>query len=249
VGAVAAVGAAYHVPAGAATDFPAVEVLTTALAIEPAGRLYKALVESKLATAVGGATYALHDPGLLEVNITCVPANHEAVRKTLIDTLEQLPQKPFTTEEVDRAKTQLLKNRENLMADSRRVAITLGEWAGCGDWRLFFLHRDRLEKVSAADVNAAAAKYLIASNRTLGVFTPTEKPVRAAIAPAPKLDTLVKDYKGRAAVKGGEAFDPTPANLDARTKRLTIGGVKVGLLPKQTRGEMVTVQMALRYGN
>lgn len=249
VGSVAAVGAAYHVPAGAHADYPAVEVLTTALAIEPAGRLYKALVETKLATSVSGQTFALHDPGLVEFGVTCVPQNQDEVRKALVDVLEQLPQKPFTDEEVDRAKTQLLKNRENLMADSGRVAITLSEWAGCGDWRLFFLHRDRLEKVTPKDVNAAAAKYMLASNRTLGVFIPTPKPVRATIAQAPKLDTLVHDYKGRAVVKAGEAFDPTPANLDARTKRQTIGGMKVGLLPRQTRGEMVNVQMVLRYGN
>jgi zinc protease len=249
VGSVAAVGAAYHVPAGAATDYPAVEVLAAALSIEPAGRLYKALVETKLASSVNGGSSALHDPGLLEVSAACVPKNQEEVRRVLVDTLEQLPQKPFTAEEVDRAKTQLLKNRENLMADSRRVAITLSEWAGAGDWRLFFLHRDRLEKVTADEVNSAAAKYLIASNRTLGVFIPTDKPVRSAVAPAPKLEALVKDYKGRTALKAGEAFDPTPANLDARTKRLTVGGMKVALLPKQTRGEMITVQMALRYGN
>ena len=55
-------------------------------------------------------------------SITCTPANAETVRKTLIETLEDLPRKPLTAEEVDRAKTQLLKDRENLMADSRRVA-------------------------------------------------------------------------------------------------------------------------------
>jgi zinc protease len=249
VGTVAAVGAAYHIPAAAHPDFPAVEVLEATLSTEPSGRLYKALVATKLASGVFGIAFSWHDPGLLVIGATCEPKNRDAVRDAVIDTAEKIPQTPITAEEVDRAKTQLLKRRENLMADSGRIAITLSEWAACGDWRLFFLHRDRLEKVTVAEVNAAAAKYLLPSNRTLGMFIPTEKPVRTTVAAAPKAETLVKDYQGRAVVKAGEAFDPTPANLDARIQKSTIGAMKVGLLPKKTRGETATVQIALRYGN
>ena len=51
---------------------------------------------------------------------------------------------------------------------------------------------------------------------------------------------MVKDYKGDTAVAAGEAFDPSPANLDARTQRFTLpNGMKVALLPKKTRGEAV----------
>src|SRR6185295_9660558 len=58
-----------------------------------------------------------------------------------------------------------------------------------------------------------------------------------------------ENYKGREGVTNGEAFDPTPANIEARTQRKTIDGIKVALLPKQTRGEQVQLQLTLRYGD
>src|SRR5262245_51138946 len=144
VGTVGAVGAVYHVPAGAHADFPAIEVLAQALDTEPAGRLYKALVESKLGSKVTAYAVGLHDPGLLEISATCDPKNTESLRTAMVETLENLAKDKIKSEEVERGRTELLKHREQLMADSKRVAIQLSEWAGAGDWRLFFLHRDRL---------------------------------------------------------------------------------------------------------
>ena len=131
-----------------------------------------------------------------------------------------------------------------------KVARTrLSDWASKGDWRLFFLHRDRLEKVTAADVNRVAAAYMKPSNRTLGVFVPTKDPQRAGIPETPAVAKLLDGYKGRTALGQGEAFEPTPANLDARLKKTQIGAIKVGMLQKKTRGETVTLQMVLRFGN
>jgi zinc protease len=61
---------------------------------------------------------------------------------------------------------------------------------------------------------------------------------------------LVKDYHGDAAAAQAEAFDPTPANLDARTRRSTLAsGMKVALIPKGTRGGAVQARLTLRYGD
>ncbi|HLW68911.1 MAG TPA: pitrilysin family protein [Gemmataceae bacterium] len=249
VGSVAVVGAAYHVCAGPHPDFAAVEVLANVLAMEPAGRLYKSLVETKKANRIMGFSMGTHDPGMLELYATCDPDKVEPVRQTMIETLEGMAAKPITDEEVTRARAQLLADREQLMGDSTQVAINLTEWAANGDWRLFFLHRDRLEKVSAADVNRVAQQYLRTSNRTQGVFVPTPKPERAAIPETPKVAELVKDYKGRANVAAGEAFDPTPANIDQRVQHVKIENIKAALLPKKTRNEMVHLNLVLRFGN
>ncbi len=56
---------AYHVPAGADPDSAAMDVLTAILEEPPAGRLYKALVESKKAISVRGENNQLHDAGYL----------------------------------------------------------------------------------------------------------------------------------------------------------------------------------------
>ena len=61
---------------------------------------------------------------------------------------------------------------------------------------------------------------------------------------------MLKDYKGRAAVEQGEAFDPSPANIESRTQRVTLpNGLKLVMLPKKTRGGTVTATLALHYGD
>jgi zinc protease len=142
------------------------------------------------------------------------------------------------------------KARTLLMADSNHVGVTLSDWAAKGDWRLFFLHRDRVAKVTAADVSRVARKYLVSNNRTVGLFLPTRQAERAAIPATPDLGALLKGYTGSQAVAGGEAFDPTVENIEKRVRRTMLsGGVKVALLPRKTRGEAVTAVLTLRFGN
>jgi zinc protease len=134
--------------------------------------------------------------------------------------------------------------------NSQRVALILSEWSSMGDWRLMFLDRDRIEKVTPEDVARVAAKYLKTSNRTIGEFIPTDKPERTEIAAAPDVEGMLKNYTGRAAVEAGEVFDPSPANIDSRTQRFTLAnGMKLVLVPKKTRGGAVTATLALHYGD
>ncbi|HXG10526.1 MAG TPA: pitrilysin family protein [Gemmataceae bacterium] len=251
VGKVGVVGVLYHIPAAAHEDFAAVEVLNQILVAEPAGRVYKALVPTKKANSVTGDAYGWHDPGVLELLVEVDrDSSLESVRDTLIDILEKLPQEPFTPEEVERAKRRLLKNRELLMTDSNRIGIVLSDWAAKGDWRLFFLHRDRLAKVTPEDVSRVARRYLVRSNRTVGLYIPSDRPERAEVPAAPPAAELVKDYKGGTEVAAGEYFDPTPANIEQRVRRSTLpGGLKLALLPRKTRGEAVVAQLTLRFGN
>jgi zinc protease len=251
VGKGAAVGAMYHIPAGSHEDFAAVEVLATLLTQEPSGPLYKALVESKKASGVFAMSANWHDPGVLVVMAQVESEKGiDAARDTMTEVLEKLGKEKIGDEEVERARTRLLNQRELLMKDANRVGTTLSEWVSKGDWRLFFLHRDRLEKVTAADVQRVAEKYLQRSNRTLGVFIPSEQVARTPVPESPDVAKLVKDYQGRKAVAAGESFDPTPENIEKRVQRSELpGGVKVALLPKKSRGELVVLRLALRFGN
>jgi zinc protease len=249
VGSVGATGAVYHVPAGAHPDYPAVELLEDVLTAAPSGRVYKALVESKKASSVSGSVYAWHDPGVLEITAKVEGPGVDAARDALIDTLENLGKAPVTDEEVNRAKTRFKKFHEQLLNSTDQLAVQLSEWAACGDWRLFFLHRDRVEKVTAADVNRVAAKYLTRNNRTVGVYYPSSKAERAEVPATPDVAALVKDYKGRETVAKGEAFDPSPENIEKRVTRGKFDGVQYALLPKKTRGEMVELRLNLHFGS
>lgn len=249
VGAVGAVGAIYHVPAGAHPDCPAVQVLEDVLTSPPSGRLYKSLVESKKASSVGGSSYAWHDPGVIEILAKVEPTGVDLAREAMIESLESLSKTPITQEEVDRSKARYKKLHDQMMSATDQLAIRLSEWAACGDWRLFFLHRDRVEKLSAEDVNKVAGKYLQRNNRTVGTYYPSQKAERAEIPTTPDIASLVTDYKGRDAVVQGEAFDTSPANIEQRVKRGQIDSVQYALLPKKTRGEVVEVRLNLHFGS
>ena len=65
----------------------------------------------------------------------------------------------------------------------------------------------------------------------------------------PDIAGMLKDYKGKQALAAAEAFDPSPANIDKRTKTGTIsGGTKYAFLSKSTRGGLVSANLTLRIG-
>ena len=244
--------AGYHVPPASHPDFPSVMMMMQILSDTPSGRLYKALVEPKKATSVFFTTFQNKEPSY-SIFAAQLPktGSVEMVREAMLDTVEKFPAAPPSTEEVERFKTAALKNIDLAFNEPNTVALMLTDWVARGDWRLLFLYRDRLKKVTPADVNRVAKTYLLPSNRTVGIFVPTEKPIRAEV---PKLSdkeilAMADEVKGGDALAAGEAFDPTPANIEARTKRATIGGLKTAFMAKENRGDAVTLRLNLRMGD
>ncbi len=244
-------GVLYHVPAGSHADFPAVQILADVLSRQPDGRLYRALVATKKATSVGGGAQGLHDPGVVQFTASTDSAEGlENVRDTLIATVESAAKEPFTAQEVERARRSILNRLERTQESGTGLAMSLSQWMAQGDWRLLFVYRDRVAKVTPADLTRVARQYLLPSNRTVGLFIPSDAPQRAHVPPRPDVVALVKDYKGKADVARGEAFDPSPENVAKRVQESALpGGIKVALLPKKTTGEQVTATLVLRYGN
>jgi zinc protease len=241
---------AYHITAGSHPDYAAIDVLDNILGDNPSGRLYKAVVDAKLAASVQASSFQFREPGVL-YSIAQLRGiqSIDSARAAMAKTFDEAGKSSFTADEVNRAKSTIIKNIELGLNNSEQVGYNLTEWAAMGDWRLLFLHRDRVEKVTPADVQRVAAAYLKPSNRTVGMFIPTQQPDRAEIPQAPSIATMVGDYKGRAVVQAGEAFDPSPKNIESRTTRSALPvGMNVQLLPKQTRGDNVYMQIQLRHG-
>ncbi|HLN27040.1 MAG TPA: pitrilysin family protein [Gemmataceae bacterium] len=249
VGAVGVVGVAYHIPAAAHPDYAPLSLLAGIVSQQPNGRLYKALVESKKATSANASAGNNHDPALFTASAQADPGQLDAVRDTFLQTLENLATVPFTEDEVNRAKVRNRRNQENLQSNSSAMSQALSSASALGDWRLLFVQRDRIQGTTAGDVNRVARTYFQRPNRTVGIFIPETKPQRLEIAAAPPVDTLVKNYKGGKVAAAGEVFDPSPENLDARTKIVELSGIKAGLLPKKNRGETVSMVLTLHFGN
>ena len=240
----------FHVPSGAHPEFAAVDVLSHIMGNSPSGRLYKALVESKLAAEVTAFTQQLAEPGMLMLGAQLrMDQSLDSARLSLERTVDAARSGGFTAEEVQRAKDALLRGITLRLNNSEVIGLELSEWMARGDWRLLFLHRDRIEKVTPADVQKVASAYLKPANRTIAMFIPTQQPDRAEIPTTPSIVAMVADYKGRAVVQAGEVFEATHKNIDARTKTSKLAnGMTLTLLPKQTRGQNVVARVLLRYG-
>ena len=249
VGAVASVGVAYHVPAASHDDWAPLDLLGGLLSQVPNGRLYKALVDSKLATSVFAGPDDSHDPGLFFAFASCPPEKLDNVKDVLVKSLESLGEVPFTAKEVDKAKLRAKRTAEIRQSNGQAMAMALSSAAARGDWRLLFVQRDRIAAVTAADVNRVAKSYFKQPNRTVGLYIPTKEATRLAIPAVASIGAVVKNYKGGKVAAAGEAFDPTPANLDARIKLVNDGGLKAGLLQKMNRGKTVSLVLTLHYGN
>jgi zinc protease len=249
-GSQASVGFFYHTPAAGVQESAAVDLLADVLGDRPAGRLYKALVEPGLAATVSCFGMSMAERGSMLVIITLKEGQdpkiaHDKAREIL----EGLASNPITNEEVERAKTDALRNYKILLSDSNQVGVALTDAAASGDWRLLFLSRDWTKAVTAADVNKVATKYLVENNRTSGMFNPTKNPVRAEIPSRPDVTSLVKDYKGTEQISQGEAFEATPENIESRTKRVKMSDtVSAAFIQKENRGDKVEATVSIRFG-
>lgn len=250
VGGVPLLMAGYHVPAAANPDFAAVELLDLIMGDTPSGRLYKRLTTKQLAAGTFSFSQGLMQPGFSLFGAQLAPGQDvERARAELVDTLETVAKAPITDEEVKRAKAQWAKAWEQAFTNPERVGVALSESVAQGDWRLFFLVRDRVRDVNLADVQRVAVQNLVQSNRTVGAYIPTDKPERAPALALADVQAELKAFKPQDGAVQAEAFDASPTNIDKRTQNFAFDNVKVSLLPKGARGAAVQAMLTLHYGD
>ncbi len=251
VGDVQALCILFHVPSALNADYAAVDIASDILGETPGGRLHKALVETKKAAWVNNLSWSFRDPGYTTMIATI--RNEQSIdeaKTAALAVFDGIKTNPFTDDEVGRIKTEWLKDFDLALNDSQRTALALSEWQAKGDWRLMFLQRDRIRAVTREEVQKAAEKYWVASNRTIGEFIPDKNPVRAEIPPPPEASKLLEGYMGSALISQGEAFDASPSNIEKRTIRGDLqGGIELAFINKKTRGESVVVNMRLHFGD
>lgn len=250
-GSQASVGVFYHTPAGSHPDSTALQLLGNILSNRPSGRLYKALVEGNLAASVSTLPFAMAERGQM-ISIATLKDGQDpkAALAKLQEVMEGFASNPVTDEEVERARAAELSSLKLAMTDSNRIGVELTEYASVGDWRLLFIYRDRVKTITTQEIQSVATRYLVENNRTGGKFIPTRSPVRAEIPAKPDISPIVEGYKGQESMSEGETFDPTPANIDARTVRSRIGdNIQLATLAKKTRGEAVNISMVVRFGD
>ncbi len=244
-------------PAAGSADFARLDLATTMLCGHARrDGCIAMLVPGKLASDVFGFTMEQRDPGvmLFGAQLRNAGMNLDASLKALTGTLESVGRKPFTQEELDRARSEWLRDWEQTYSDPQKMGVALSEAIASGDWRLFFLQRDRVREAKLAEVQRVATEYLLPSNRTAGRYIPTAKPLRAPANTRVDLTGVLKDYKGdpgytQAARLRSHAGQYRQADARGAPWTCPTARWSVALLPKPTRGAPRARALLVQFGN
>jgi zinc protease len=242
---------AYRLPSALHPDTLAADFAVDVLGDTPNGRLHKALVQTGRAAQVFGYTMGARDPGFVVFGSVVKKGEPlEPIAQTMIEVIEgSFLKAPVSDAEMQRTVQQQKNAVDRTLASPQSFGVGLSEYVALGDWRLFFYNRDRLAKLTTKEVEQAAARYFVRDNRVVGFFVPEDAPQRAEIPAAPAVATLLADYRPSAQGQSAEAFEPTQENIDKRTRIVSIGDLKIALLPKKNRGETVNVRTNFRWGD
>ena len=159
VGDLQVVALGYKVPSALHQDVQALSFASFALADTPSGRLHKALVETGKAAQVASFRLSGVDGSLLVIAAFLKKGDPvEPVQAELIRQAEGLRDNPPTAEEMERARLNFANTAERALTDHESIGLQLSEFIALGDWRMFFLSRDRAQQVTAAQVTGSGRK-------------------------------------------------------------------------------------------
>ncbi|MEH1820548.1 MAG: pitrilysin family protein [Nostoc sp.] len=175
-GSAALLQAVYPLPDIKHPDVPAIDVMDAILTGGRSSRLYQALVESGLASSVSGGAAELIEPGWYQIDATAAPGQELGkIAQVLQESLAKLQQQPVTSEELNRAKTQLQASYILGNQDITSQANQLGyNQTIAGDYRFIEKYLAAIAKVTPAQVQQAAKTYLNPAQQTIGFFEPTQ---------------------------------------------------------------------------
>jgi zinc protease len=165
---------AHKIPNAHHKDIPALALLGVILSEDKTSRLYKALIDTAKATAVGVYCWQLHDPALFETFVTLAP-------KTLHSSAEELVKKQYAeiaAKGVSAAELARAKKSIRAYAASRRdgpyaLLASINEDLATGDWKRFVTFPKALNSVTSKEIQEVAKKYLVDDQSTVGWFINT----------------------------------------------------------------------------
>jgi len=177
--------AVYHVPDARHPDYFPLLVLDAVLSgakpmslsdpsvTNKSARLYRALVETELATSATSGLGSSLDPGLFRFSATVRAGRAlDEVEAAMLAEIQRVADEPV--EEAELAKT--IKQSRAQFAYANESVSNRAYWLGrmeiLESYRLLYTFLDRLSAVTAADVQRVAQAYFRAGNRTVGWFVP-----------------------------------------------------------------------------
>jgi len=139
-------------------------------------RLHKSLVtEKKIAVSASAQNASNKYPGLF--TFSAIPAEGhtgQECEQAIYDQIEILKTEPVSPEELKKAKASV---RAGLIRDLNSNAVLAMNLAFydvvTGDWRNLFRELDKIERVTAGDIQRIAKEYFTSTNRSVGIINTT----------------------------------------------------------------------------
>jgi len=180
--------AAFHVPdAGHPDNFPLMVLDAVLAGASPmtfgggatpthrSARLYKALVETELATRAGCGYTPSIDPGLFNFYATVREGRSLAeVEAAMWAEVARIQAEPVSEDELVKAQKQAKAQFAYALESVTNQALWLGLMDIVDSYTRFNTFLDDLLAVTAADVLRVAQTYLVENNRSVGWFVPVE---------------------------------------------------------------------------
>ncbi|MGI0490026.1 M16 family metallopeptidase [Pantanalinema rosaneae CENA516] len=169
----------YHAPAFKHPDHIVYDMMGDILSSGRTSRLYRSLVEQQQValTAQGftGFPGDKFDNLMLFYALTAPGHTVEEVAKSLRTEIDRLKTEPVSAAELDRVKTQAKAGLLRSLSSNSGMAQLLLEYeVKTGNWRNLFTEIEKIEAITAADIQRVAQATLTPENRTIGRILPQD---------------------------------------------------------------------------
>jgi len=169
---------AWHTPETSHPDYYAMDMLNSILGEGNSSRLYSALVDSlQLAVAVETSYSMSIDPGLLYIYAICNEDVHEdSLEQTIYSVIDKVIKNGIAEKELQKVKNRKLVDFYHQMETIDGMSNTIGTYElYFKDYKFLFNAPEEYNKITVADIQRVAAKYLRKDNRTVGILKPGEE--------------------------------------------------------------------------
>jgi zinc protease len=165
----------HHVPNLTHPDSFPLQVLAYILGGGESARFHQKVVYEKQIASYAGADYnpVYADPFLFGFSAGPLPGKTaEEVEQALLAEVERIQREPVTDRELQKAKNQIESEFLFSQDSVDRLANLLGKYESVASWKLLDGFLDGVRKVTAAEVQRVAQKYLVRDNRTVAILIP-----------------------------------------------------------------------------
>jgi predicted Zn-dependent peptidase len=172
------------------------------------GRLYKGLVLGRqVANQASASNSQQKYGGAFQLEATVKDGKEPAaVESAVYEEIEKLKKEQAPTDELQKVKNQEKANAYRRLANPTFIMFQLLGYDAAGDWRLINSYADKVDAVTAADVQRVAQQYLVKENRTVGIFLRKEG--------APPADAELEALPEQAQAMAKQALQQIEAQTD-----------------------------------